>query len=404
VYVFTVPWDALVIPGLGGLTRLLGLVTFAVALLTVISERRIRRPGVIVGMAAAFTVWSALTLLWTISYGATVVSVWSCVQLFVSVCVIREFARTEREVRSLLVAFCVGTFVPIINLISNVGSITPAAKERFTTDGAIYLNANDLGLVFALTLPIAWFLQQRAGGVVRVIARLYLIVGPGALILTAARGALLAGVVGLSIIPLTARRSPVRSLALTTLVLGIPMLVIALLAPDALVDRLKSIDDEFRGGTLTGRTEIWKAGLQILPERPFVGIGTGAYPTAVAQTTSRPLVAHNALIGVLVERGVLGLLAFTMLLASCAWLIVRLPRGERAFWAVVMSSWLLGVMTVTWEQSKVTWTLIGFLASREGAHRARRFGREHVPAAEPAHSVGSHQGTLEPSSPAFLRR
>ncbi len=112
-FVFTVPWDVVAVEGFGALSRLMGVATLGVGFLTLAMEGRFRKPNAILVLATAFTVSSALTLLWSISYPDTVVRVWTYAQLLGSAWVIHEFARTRKEQHALLLAYCLGAFVPV---------------------------------------------------------------------------------------------------------------------------------------------------------------------------------------------------------------------------------------------------------------------------------------------------
>ena len=113
LFVFTVPWDVVILPGLGAPSRLVGLGTLGAAILTTAMAGRFRKPGMIFGFASTFIAFAALSLLWTIAFPITFQLVWTSIQILGSVWVVREFARTRDEQQSLLVAFCLGEFVPL---------------------------------------------------------------------------------------------------------------------------------------------------------------------------------------------------------------------------------------------------------------------------------------------------
>src|SRR3954467_5024635 len=109
-FVFTVPWDNFALPIVGSVSRVCGLAVLGAAVLTTAMEGRFRKPDAVLGFAVAFCAWSVLTLLWTISYGNSIVLATTYVQLVASVWVIREFIRTREEVQSLMAAICFGLF------------------------------------------------------------------------------------------------------------------------------------------------------------------------------------------------------------------------------------------------------------------------------------------------------
>ena len=113
LYIFSVPWDNIVtIPGLGTVARLAGMAVVGATILTVLLEGRFRKPDSIVWLATAFIAVSALSLLWTLSYPETMQIVLTRAQMVASIWVIREVARTREQQQRVLVAFCLGAFVP----------------------------------------------------------------------------------------------------------------------------------------------------------------------------------------------------------------------------------------------------------------------------------------------------
>ena len=154
---------------------------------------------------------------------------------------------------------------------------------------------------------------------------------------------------------------------------------------------------------MSGRADIWQAALSVIPERPVLGAGLGAFITA----TNNHAGAHNLLLGVLVEEGLVGFSLYVGLLAACAVAIVRMPFRERMLWVSLMLAWLVGVMSLNWEYRKVTWLLFGLVAAE--AAMERRLSRHLVtsdrPSLETASSeVESNQfvdRTLIPHSPTY---
>ena len=133
-FVFTVPWDNFPLPLVGSVSRVFGLAAVGAAVLTTAMEGRFRKPDAVLGFAIAFSVWGALSLLWTISYGNTVVLATTYAQFVASVWVIREFVRTREEVEPLLAALCFGLFVPLTDVLNNfrLGVAINRFDSRFT--------------------------------------------------------------------------------------------------------------------------------------------------------------------------------------------------------------------------------------------------------------------------------
>jgi O-antigen ligase len=374
LFVFTVPWDIVMFPGVGALSRIAGLVTLAAALVTTMAEGRFRKPGAIFGFASAFVAFSTLSLFWTISYSNTVGLVLTGIQVLGSVWVVQEFAGTREQQQSLLVAFCLGELIPLAGVLNAYrgGVALGALRDRYTAFG---LNLDDVGLTLVIGIPIAWHLMMSYAGtlrpIVRALALIYFVLAPVGVLLTGTRGAILAGAVALSIVPLTLPKRSLRSYLLNAVLLVVVAGAAAVVVPERTWARILTIREEvLEGGSMTGRRAIWEAGLTVFPTRPLLGAGTGAYGEAVEPVmNSDRFGAHNLLLGMLVEHGIVGFTLYAALLGACAIAIMRMPPAERKLFAVLMLSWLVGVMSLNWELRKVTWLLFGLVAAQSAAGR-----------------------------------
>jgi O-antigen ligase len=366
LYVFAVSGDTIALPLVGSASRAIGLVVVGTAVLTKVVEGRLRKPDGVFCFAMGFFVWNALSLLWTLSYGATMGTAFLYAQLIGSLWVIREFVRTREQVQTLLTAFFLGLFVPLFDLLKNFrsGAEAHTGSGRFTGSN---LNADMLGLLLAIGLPLAWYLFWHGRGAVRALSLIYLPAGPLALLLTGTRGAFLAGLVGFSLIPITLRRLTLRTYALagTLLLVGAGSLT---LVPQSNWDRMATIPREIVGGGMTGRSAIWRAGLQAFHDHEILGAGAGAYGEAAQPYyhTTRGLYAHNLPVNLLVEGGVIGFGIFAALLGACAWTILHLRPPDRTLWCVLMLTWAVGNGSVSLESTKLTWVLFGLISALSG--------------------------------------
>jgi len=367
LYLFTVSWDTVPLPLIGSVSRAAGLAAIAAAIATKAMNGRLRRPDAVLMCAIAFSVWSVLSLLWTIAYQDTVTRAITYAQLVGSVWLMREFVRTREQVEPLIAAFCLGLFVPLIDLLINfaTGAAIGQGSTRFS--GA-ELNADVLGLSLALGLPIAWHMILDRRGILRAMFVVYFGVTPLALLLTGTRGAFLASIVAFTFVPLTVFRHSFRMFAFTGTLVTVAITAAILVVPRSNVERIFSISDEImNGGTMTGRTNLWKLGLERFPERPFIGFGAGSYGAVLEPSVryENPH-SHNVAIGLLVEEGIIGLGMFAALLAACAWAVIVSPRGQRALWGVLLLTWCVSAMSINLEQVKLTWVLFGFIAVQKG--------------------------------------
>src|SRR5947209_4628177 len=68
MFVFAIPWEnALLLPGVGTVSRLLGLLALPVAALAILERGRLRSPSLPLMLMGLFMVWGSLSYLWTVN-------------------------------------------------------------------------------------------------------------------------------------------------------------------------------------------------------------------------------------------------------------------------------------------------------------------------------------------------
>jgi O-antigen ligase len=234
-----------------------------------------------------------------------------------------------------------------------------------------YLNEDDLGLVLALSIPIVFYLlASRKGLLVDLLCWAQLVAGVAAILLSGSRGGLVAGIIGLAMFPLTVFRLQ-RSQKYASLVACAGLLAAgAYLIPQSLWSRIFQFGyRELAAGTLTHRTVLWAAGLEAFRDHPFLGVGAGAYGSAILRAVDISYPAHNTFISVLVELGVIGASLLFALLASFYYCAKRMRYVERCLWITLLLTWTVGVSTLTWEYRKPTWLLFGLVPAHTYARR-----------------------------------
>src|SRR6266852_2473213 len=377
--VFATPWeDAITIPGFGTSVRLIGMVTLGLGALVIFERGKVRRPALGHIVMALFVAMAALSYLWSLHPEGTLIEAFSYVQLFTMVWLIWELAPGVQEQMHLMRAYVFGTFVSGMDTFYLFLSHQESVYQRYA--GA-KLDANDLGLIMALSIPMSYYLLIQNHGRMVWVYRLQLILAGTTILLTASRGATLATVVALTIVPLTQARLGGRQRV--ALLLTVILLIggILFFVPETSWERLATVPTEFEQGTFTGRTIIWKAGWEIFRAHPFVGIGANAFRVIVSRELGEPIregvadpapPAHNTFLSVLVEQGVIGFTVFCALLGVLALSLRAMPPFQQRLWIVSLAVWAVGVSSLTWEMRKPTWFFFGLLVAQCGSVAQRR--------------------------------
>ena len=402
-FVFALPWEnVIVIPGVGTISRLAGMLALGMALLAAVVSGRFRRWRLFQTAALLFVIWTAWNTYgggygFTGDYEMTTYRFRTYVQLLAVLWMVWELAPTERRIRGLLAAFVAGAAIASLNTLF-VYRTHEASATRFA---AVGFDPNDLAATLALALPMAWYLSVTyRHPVLRWTARLYLPLAFIAIGLTGSRGGVLAAFTGLLIIPaLTTRLSPGR-IAMA----GITLLASAALAlayvPEATLQRIGSTRAEVEEGTMNGRLRIWKAGVEALIQEPLIGHGTGGFDRAVRPILRYGQVAHNTFLQVAVEQGILGFLLWLMMYGAVVQQVLTMPPLQRRFGYVVIATLAVVFMPLTWDNQKAAWVIPALLVGlAAGAVRATAPSGE--PARRPAMATAR---PMRPARPVVLSR
>src|SRR3989475_5537597 len=310
-------------PVLGSIPRLVGLAASAVGVVHVLARRRVRPLSWFHVFAVLFVLWAGVSAFWSIDPEATRARFLTYLQLVVLVWLIWEIALYPERQRALLQAYVLGVSLAAVITLHRYLSRVPIVDQttRFT---ALSFNVNELGMTLALGLPMAWYLDlsqphQRLAW----LWRLYLPLGITAILLTASRGAFLAALVALAIIPWTLGRLRLRTkVALYALAAG-TLLLATQFVPETSLARIQTMRADIGAGYFGGRGAIWMAGLEVAEEHPIAGVGAGAYGAAVEPRLYVGLGAHSVPLAILVENGIVGLLLLLGAVAAGA----RTPGG-----------------------------------------------------------------------------
>ena len=314
LFVFAVPWENVVIfPGVGTVGKVAGIAAFGVTVVGVLLTAKVRKLASYHWVAFAYLCWVILSAFWGVNtycspvYGCPVrIMINKYILVLTMVWVLWEATPTRSRLTNLFQAYVLGAYVAAGNTIYQyvVGASLAKAYGRYAAEN---FDPNSLGMELALAFPMAWYLGSiSSSGFQRWLNRSYFLAGTVAILLTGSRGAMLATIVALSVVPwtLTHVRRGVRIAAVVSM-LAAGVLAIRFV-PAELFKRLSTTSSEISEGGLNGRLEIWKAGIALVPARPLQGYGPAGWQLVISRRLGLPG-PHNTFLSILVDEGLIGL-------------------------------------------------------------------------------------------------
>jgi O-antigen ligase len=380
-FILVLPWDSFVLlPVFGSIPRLVGIVASAVGVLYILARGRLRPLPWCHVLAVLFVLWAGASSFWSIDPEATRARFLTYVQLVVLMWLIWEIGWSPERQRALLQAYVLGAGVAaLITVRHYLAGAWSYDVGRFTALGE---NPNYLARICVLALPMAWYLSlsQRH----RRLAwtwQFYIPLGSTVTLLTGSRGAFLAGLVALVIIPWTLGRLRLRTkAALYALAVG-SIVLASNFVPETSLERIRSTRADIEAGYFGGRGAIWKAGLEVAREHPLAGVGAGAFEAAVEPTLLGAISSHQTFLAILVEDGIVGLSLFLAMVAAATTPLWHLPPLQRKVWIVLLATLAVAALSAGWDYQKDLWFVLGLLAAqvpvrpaREAASRAVAVG------------------------------
>lgn len=358
--IFTIPWETVVEDEtLGSITRLMGFALAASWALMVVTTGRIRRPTPFHVAVLLLVLWNAVSIFWSGNGARTSQHILTWVQLAAMVFILWDLFVTRAAFQSGLQAYILGAYVVFGNTIANFFSGNTYYWERFSAEGT---NPDDLGIVLALGIPVAWYLAGRKsvvpGGFLLKWANYAYI--PAALLgiaLSGTRTALIAAIPGILFGLLSISRVSLWAKAALAVLFVAATFLITPLVPQASFDRLGSTGTEVFQGNWNGRLDIWGQGIDSLAEHPFIGVGSNMFRSVNVEGK----VAHNSFLSILVELGLIGFSLFAFILLIVFMQAARLPRWDALFWFSTLAIWAIGAFALTWEYRKPTWLFLSLV-------------------------------------------
>ncbi len=368
--VFLIPFEKLIT--FGGrtgptLAHFVGLFVAVFWVATVVVTDRFRKPQPFHVLVYLFLLWNAASIFWSIGTELSLSRLTTYAPLVGLGLVLWDLFTTRAAVGAALQAYVLGACLSVGSTIINfVQGVT--AHGRIARYSASGFNENEIGLVLALGIPMAWYLatfapsDSRGNTLLKIINYAYVPTALFSVLLTASRGGLASTAPAFMFILATFTRLRLFQRVLLFAALVTALFFVQSLVPESSYERLSKAGEELEGGDLNGRGQVWRLGFDVFLEHPMAGVGTGTFQRA----TNLRKAAHNAYLSILVEVGAIGFGLFLAIMAVSVQQALRQPRWEARLWLTLLLIWAVGVLLLSLEYSKPTWLILSLPVM--GAH------------------------------------
>ena len=327
-------------------------------------------------LALVLAAWSLCSAAWALSPGVALSNGFRLAQGLLLLVITYAAVRQRRDVMLVLGALVAGGLATTAIGFATGASVTynqwgALVPKRF---GGFTGDPNELGAQLIPAVVLCLILAAapgrrliRAAGVG---ATLVLLAGLAA---TASRGAALGLVGALVFAPVLVRGIRLRAAIAAAAGLGVAVLLVVLVNPASIAQRLSS----FSGGG-TGRSDLWRVAVKMTEDHPLGGVGAGNFPTAAPQYAQTvpvarpdlvyidPHVVHNTYLQFFAETGAVGGVVFVLLVLialSRAREATRIAEGSldaRISQAVLVATlgYLIAVFFISAAYEKPLWILL----------------------------------------------
>ena len=359
ILIFIIPWeDSISIPALGSIARLMGLVVAAFWAATMLLDGHFRKPHLFHAFVLLFFLWNFMSLFWSFDIESTMQRIKTYSQVFLLMLLFWDVLQKPENLISGLQAFIFGCFMLIMSTIYNFigGNVAVVYEGRYSATG---INANDLSLILIIGLPIAMQLFFSAspgmsGTLLKIINLAFVPLAIFAIALSGSRTSLIAIIpFGLFMIGTHLIRFPRKVLIFVIFLFS--LLILIPFVPQSLINRLGTIGTSIGEGDLGGRLDLWSKGIIVLSQHPILGIGSGAVISSIGSAV------HNTFISIADETGFIGFILFCSILGIVVYQILNMPKGSSGLWLAIFLTWVIGVLSLSWEFRKLTWIVLSFV-------------------------------------------
>jgi O-antigen ligase len=209
-------------------------------------------------------------------------------------------------------------------------------------------------------LPIAMqllFVVRRnviIGTLLQIINVLYMPLSIFSIVLTGSRTSLIA-VIPFSVFLIGTQRIKFQRKLLIFMILLVSLLALFPFIPQSVITRIGTIGDSISEVDLGGRVNMWRKSMTVFAQHPILGVGAGAIDRTIGGAV------HNTFISIVTETGFIGLILFLSILGLVVYKLFKLPKPISALWLTIFVTWVIGIVSLSWEFRKFTWIMLSFI-------------------------------------------
>jgi O-antigen ligase len=363
ILIFTLPWeDSISTASLGSIARLIGFVVAGFWLATILMEGKLRKPHLFHMLVLLFFLWNFLSLYWSSGTDDTVQRLKTYGQIFLLLLIFWDLFQEQEKLRAGLQAYVLGAYVLVVSTIYNylAGNVAVQYEGRYSATG---VNANDVALILILGMPIGLPIAMELlfsiprninGYLQKAVNFIYIPLSIFAIILTGSRTSIIA-VIPFTIFMIGTQRIKMERKILISIALVVSILIFLPLVPQAVIHRIGTVGQSIAAADMGGRVTMWRKSIEVLAQHPVLGVGGGAVDRMIGGAV------HNTFLSVAAETGIVGLLLFLSILGLVIYEAFKLPRKISTLWLAIFMTWLIGIVSLSWEFRKVTWILLSFM-------------------------------------------
>ena len=385
--------------------KILALLTFVSCALALLMEQKLRErlarlwQQPLTLAVLAFMLWVSVSVLWSSNKGAALGATVPFLGAFGLMVVIGLL-----EQRYLVLAWAGFVFSAALSV--PAGYILPAPEGsdmavngRFGPGGA---GPNSYSCIVTIAFFVGYFWLLRRH---RIIALLLSPVFLYGIIATGSRTGLIALVATPLLalfVPRLAARMGWRTLPLYVLgaaAAAVMFLVFSSLSDEGAAQRYTTLSQIQSEDTWSGRWSLWQGALELIVSHPILGVGVGNFAesamdhsaTVVAHSNRKvdvAGVAHNMILGVTSELGLVGLILFLAVLYFAFKTAVPIAQASRMGIGILLGLIVAVIagLTLTWENEKMVYVLLGSVLALQLHNSARR--APFLRGKEAAHAAG----------------